>query len=276
MESQYLKQSLAKLATLKARSEEIDSKENRERTRTQYSLQPGGEYPAMCGQFMGLIMGAHWDIESATRSAERLEVIDREHERLVTILEGLDIDLDEEALAALEVLAKNSHDYKSERRELASAINKAIRETQESERQIEQDDATEKLAAAGFVLDDEHEAWNRNREQVRIELTNGRESRYKWEYETSEPLHQIETGISGDFARLLALITPSQSASASTVTETPTERKRRHERECGGTMHGVGAPDPESCAEFTCDNCDYVHNVNDEVVIGRFERVVKP
>ena len=58
---------------------------------------------------------------------------------------------------------------------------------------------------------------------------------------------------------------PSKPGGASTVTETPAERKRRHANECGGTLRGFGAPDPESCAEFVCDTCDYVYNVNDEV-----------
>lgn len=221
----YLKERLAKLAELKPASDRIGSEENRKAIAATMAGITQNAYPAMLGELMGRVFAADWDVSAALRYAERLEVIEREHERLITIFEGLDIDLDEEALTALEVLAKNSHDYKSERRELASAINKAVREALQSERDIEQDDATEKLAAAGFVLDDEHEAWDRGREQVRIELTNGRESRYKWEYETSEPIHRIETGISGGFARLLALITPAQPVSSSTVTETPTDSR---------------------------------------------------
>lgn len=261
MESQYLKQSLAKLATLKARSEEIDSKENRERTRTQYNLKPGGEYPAMCGQFLGLIMGAHWDIESATRSAERLEVIDREHERLISIFEGLDIDLDESALAALELMNKrtwgkydsgNVYDnspYRSERSALSAAFSKAIADVQESEREFEYEQAMEALEKTGFVLDEETEEWRRGVERVTV----GRQyknhvSAYPWTYDGFD-LNGVgvgDSGTSGDFHRLLALITPSQPGSASTVTETPTEP----EIEMGGCEAiGVGGIHSDGYAE---------------------------
>lgn len=37
---------------------------------------------------------------------------------------------------------------------------------------------------------------------------------------------------------------------------------------CNGTMIGIGAPEPESCAEFACDTCNYVRNLNDEFVTG--------
>ncbi len=33
---------------------------------------------------------------------------------------------------------------------------------------------------------------------------------------------------------------------------------------CGGRLIGMGATDPEACAEFVCDTCDYRRNLNEE------------
>ena len=228
MTSTYLKESLAKLATLKSRGERIDSVENRAELRATYPLTPGNEYPAMCGQYIGLLMGAHWDIETALRSAERLEVIDREHERLVSIFEALDIDLDEETLTSLELMGRDA-EWKDARRGISFAISSAVRNVQEGERDIEHDNATDALLAAGFVFDEETDSFTRGPERVIITLTNGRECRYEWTYEhlgaATLPLNHeasateayllkhygasgIHSGKSGEFSRLLELIQP--------------------------------------------------------------------
>lgn len=220
MESTYLKESLAKLATLNSCGEKIDSIENRAELRSTYNLKPGDEYPGMCGQYIGLLMGAHWNIESCLRSAERLEVIDREHERLVTIFEALGIDLDEETLSTLELIGKD-REYKDQCRSVRVAITQICADVQADEREIEHDQATDALIAGGFTHDEEIDAFCRSSEVVTVTLVNGRECRYEWQY---QPKYQpnggsglsIETGKSGDFHRLLALIAPAP-------VETPTE-----------------------------------------------------
>lgn len=212
MESTYLKKRLATLATLKERSAQIDTEVGRAELRVTYSLRPGEEYAAMCGRYIGMITGAHWGIEAAQQSANHLEIIERGYERLVTIFESLDINLDEEAMTALETLGKPGYQY--ERHVLATAIDTAIRETQESERDNEKDATVESLLAVGFVIDDEDDSYVRGHEQVRINLVNGRECRYRWEYETSEPVQRIETGKSGEFSRLMNFVAVRQSVPA--------------------------------------------------------------
>lgn len=180
----------------------------------EYAIKNNGKpcYPSMVGA-LGAIVGT---IAVYVRSASEWTVdhivpAEREAERLVTILEGLDIELDEESLAALEALIRNQDEYRSEIRALSGAFQKAVRETIINERELEQQNATEALASAGFVLNDEDgETWARESERVLIELTNGRESRYRWGY-SSEATGISDHGVSGEFHRLLRLITPVNS-----------------------------------------------------------------
>ena len=169
-------------------------------------------YPSMVGA-LGAIAGS---IAISARSAsewtaDHIVPAEREAERLMAILEGLDIDLNEESLSALEAMIKNQDEYRSEIRALSGAFQKAVCETQVTERELEQQNATEALTAAGFVLNDEDgETWQNDSLNLRvtIELTNGHESRYKWEVagcEQNQYAH-VDSGVSGEFHRLLALI----------------------------------------------------------------------
>lgn len=163
-------------------------------------------YPSMVGALEAVIRSSVIYATTAKQwVTNHIEPAEREAQRLVSILEGLGIDTEEETLATLELIASDNT-YRDERRQLRSVFSRVITEAQESQRESEKDDATDAITATGFAFDEEADNWNRGNEQIRIELTNGNESRYKWEYETSDPLHRVETGVSGEFSRLLALI----------------------------------------------------------------------
>ena len=232
MQSTYLKERLAKLAELKPASERIGSEENRKAIA---ATMAGGitqnAYPAMLGELMGRVMAADWDVSAALNLAERLEVIETQYERLVSIFESLELNMDESDLVALELMGKRTwtghprpfenSPYKSERHELSSAFNKAIAEVQESEREFEHEQATDALTAAGFVLNEDNEEWERGTESVQITMMyKNHVTNYAWRMDRGG---EVDSGNSGDFRRLMALITPLQPVSASTVTETPTE-----------------------------------------------------
>lgn len=145
-------------------------------------------------------------------------------ERIVSALESIGVNLDEEDVVSLELLA-TLPDADYERRGLAGYINKAVTENASEARDNEQENAIASLITAGFVLNDEDgETWTRDNATVTIELTNGREYRYRWEYATGpaddfpalDDLRPIacHSGVSGEFHRLLKLITPDGSDSA--------------------------------------------------------------
>lgn len=143
-------------------------------------------------------------------------------ERIVSALESIGVNLDETDIEALERIASGAA-TDPDRGMLRDSINEAIREDQEFWREHEQQSAIEALTAAGFVLNDEDgETWTRDNEMVQIELTNGRESRYKWGYAETEShkglslatgqpatmtrLIRGDSGVSGEFSRLISLI----------------------------------------------------------------------
>jgi hypothetical protein len=210
MYTEYLKKSLGRLAELKGKSDRIGSAENRDAIK---AANVGGIsdaiYPSMCGQLEGLIMAANWDVRIAQQNAERLEVIERDHYRFVSILESLGIDIDEETLSALELIGKDTT-YRDHMRDIRSAVNKAISDVQWTERDYEHDQAGEALKTAGFTVDEDGETWTRGEERVSITLENGREARYAWGYESKDngtvPGYKTDEGKSGEFHRLIALI----------------------------------------------------------------------
>lgn len=130
-------------------------------------------------------------------------------ERIVSALESIGVNLDEEDIQGLEWIAELNRTH-SERSFLRDHLNRAIRESQWDRRETEHKEAIDALTTAGFVLNDEDGTWNKDGVTVKIELTNGRESRYKWEYERHDPkgvwqsIHN--SGVSGEFHRLLKLI----------------------------------------------------------------------
>ena len=105
MYSSYLKESLAKLATLRTDADQIGSEQNRKVITEMFAgTFASSPYPGMFGQLIGRCWQAHYDVETAQRNAGRLEVIEREYERLIAIFEALSVDLDEEAPPALGAL----------------------------------------------------------------------------------------------------------------------------------------------------------------------------
>ena len=150
----------------------------------------------------------------------RIEANERAAERLQSILEALDIDLDEDALAALELIGKRTWSngvgvyetspYQDERRSISRAINKTIVLVQESEREREHDETTDALMVAGFVYQGDDDCFDRGNQRVTVTLTNGRECRYAWEFQdnTSGDQVMVDSGKSGEFSRLLELIAP--------------------------------------------------------------------
>lgn len=130
------------------------------------------------------------------------------NERIVNALESIGVNLDETDICALELLAKDPN-YSEYRTELYEDFNKQTAHVQDAERDHEQGQATEALAAAGFALDDEDgETWTKERVTVKVECIHPAESRYRWEYYNG---HICEIGVSGEFHRLLKLITPVDS-----------------------------------------------------------------
>lgn len=134
-------------------------------------------------------------------------------ERIVSALESIGVNLDEEDIQALEGIAaiRGSgplHDYTLGT--IAEHLNNAIGDWQEATREEEQENAVEALVAAGFVLDDEDgETWTKDGVTVKIECVHPAESRYKWEclHDTNNPIGTgVSSGVSGEFHRLLALI----------------------------------------------------------------------
>ena len=156
-----------------------------------------------------------WAIESLIPEINRLERIER-------ALESIGVNLDEEDITALELLA-GKDDYGFDRNKLRSEINATIGDIQDSERELEQEQALEALAKSGFVLnDDDGETWTKDNVTVKIELIDGSKCQYRWEYESGpeddfpglndfRPIRSA-SGLSGEFHRLLALIGQSVSS----------------------------------------------------------------
>lgn len=222
MTSKYLKESLVKLATLRTDAERIGSDENRDAIKKDMC---GGftydAYPAMFGQLTGRVQNAEYDILAAQRYADTLEATERDYERLISILEALDIETDEETLSALELMSKRewatgnrvfeTSKYKSERRAVALAVSNAVNTVLEGEVEYEQENATDELTKAGFVLNDDDQ-WTRDQERIVIERAatlkhQPRRTCYTWSW-CDMASGTFESGRSGDFHRLLALIAP--------------------------------------------------------------------
>lgn len=218
MESTYLKERLERIASeASAVVVQVNSEAFQEAARAAYgpNSQHASHYPAASG---GLTFGLQRAGGQAATIAQtivpRIEVIEREHQRLVSIFESLDIELDEETLATLELIGGRSCNdaYKEPRRDIRNAINKAVRETQEAERDYEHDQATDGLIAAGFACNEADGNFTRGNETVVITLVSGRECRYEWGYEREAVIDVCgfvsDSGKSGEFSRLLSLINP--------------------------------------------------------------------
>lgn len=136
-------------------------------------------------------------------------------ERIVSALESIGVNLDEEDIEALEGIASDL--TSGHREDMRESLNEWIGDWQQLAREREQQNAIDIMTSAGFVLNDEDgETWTRGNETVKLELTNGRESRYSWTYGFYHEDDDIDAdyGVSGEFHRLLKLITPDNSDSA--------------------------------------------------------------
>lgn len=221
MESTYLKERLECLAKEAAEAVTlVTSDDFRAAAKSAYDGWPYlSHYPAAAGVLeasLGILAGNL--IGLAAQVVSRIEIMEREHERFISIFEALDVELDQKTLATLELIGKRTWStdgkcretspYRDERRAISNAVAKAVADAQSSERGYEHDQATDALVAAGFEYDEEEDAFRRGAELARITLVNGRECRYSWEYDTSDPNGLRDSGKSGEFHRLLALIAP--------------------------------------------------------------------
>lgn len=227
MESTYLKYRLLRLVKEATESVALVNSESfRFRIPYEGTGARPSHYPAASGVLEVQLATTGREIAALVNNTlPRLEAIEREHERLVSIFEALDIDLDEDALAALELIGKrtwkkgrDASPYLDERRQIIHAFSKAIANVQESERENEHENAADALIAAGFVYDEENECFARGDERVTVTLTNGRECRYEWQHQrdVNGDFTGDDSGKSGEFHRLLSLI-------ASEVKETSVE-----------------------------------------------------
>ncbi len=122
-------------------------------------------------------------------------------ERIVSALESIGVNLDETDIVALEQLAKDGNGYER----MGSSINQTIDEWQHESRDQEAWDTEEVLRKSGFVVNDEdEETWVRDGVTVKIECAHLAESKYKWSIEQDGG--GFDSGVSGEFHRLLALI----------------------------------------------------------------------
>lgn len=195
MYSDYLKEQLERIVAIKDEIAKADA-----------IFTSGDKYPSICGWLQATIKSASADAERAIAwLTEHIAPAEKQAERLVSILENIGVNLDEDDLVALETLGKD-HEYRHDRNTLAEAINAMIANVQESERDIEHNQATDALLAAGFVFDEQSDSFVRDGECAIITLTNGRQSRYEWRFENASG--EVDSGKSGSFSRLIALIAP--------------------------------------------------------------------
>lgn len=211
----YLKSRLESIIALTARMAAIEA----EAERLAFS-----RYAFEAGAFKAMVEGAVRDAKSALDwLTEHVVPAERDAERLASLFEDIGIDLDSDALYALERLGKRewtdrpngsrieTSPYRSDRIQLANAFSSIIRQVQEGEREREHDTAHDALLAAGFVYDEDSDSFlDRAGNRATITLTNGRECRYEWRFESASG--DVDSGKSGEFHRLLALIQPNAQA----------------------------------------------------------------
>ena len=212
MYTERLKEELGRIADGKNEIERI----NREHNPRAEGANIGTAYACQAGALQARV-GIMADVAASALRwvTEYVEPAEREAQRLESILEALGVDLDEETLATLELIGKQTYDektnrenspYRGERCAIANMIGEQVRSVRANERDFEHDQADMALRAAGFTYNEDDETYTRGADLVRIELTNGRECRYQW-------IGMGDSGVSGEFHRLLALIAaPSQAS----------------------------------------------------------------
>ena len=202
--SDFMKNTVAKITAHSSRPDEIralaDAKQDGYGNDTE-----GRIYPAMFGGLSGACSTLRYDISTLTLESFADGV--RRLERIVSALESIGVNLDEEDIVALEGIARNYGE--PNRDDLRDALNTATTEWREEQRENEQAHAIEALIAAGFALDDlDGETWTRGDLRVTIECVHPAESMYRWEAAgcAQNQYAYIDSGKSGDFHRLIHLI----------------------------------------------------------------------
>jgi len=201
---------LAGIAEIEAAFALIESPEFAEESKRKY---PGMSImPTQLGHLIGVIkiMGtsklqhAAWDAEQALPEIAWAE-------RCAAICESLGID--EDNIAHLETLM-NEKRYRSDAGNLTEKIRDQAGEVQDDSREFEYEDAHDKLADAGFLLDLEDEDFLvRGSERVHIEIKHAKISHDFW-YEFTLEVAGVETlrGKSGEFPALLAAVGINQDS----------------------------------------------------------------
>jgi hypothetical protein len=197
----HLKTTLEGIASLRGEIAAIDARHAK-------SASGSPCYPSMCGALQATIGFAADQATSALKwTTDHVAPAEAEAQRLVSILEALGIDLDEETLVTLELIGKDDS-YKEARRDIRNAVNRSVSDTQWCERDYEHDRATDALIDAGFIHIEDEDYFDRDAQRVTVTLANGREARYEWELQDNASGEQVtvDSGKSGSFSRLIALI----------------------------------------------------------------------
>lgn len=171
-------------------------------------------YPVLFGRLHMEVTRMSYRAENLTEVIRDLELM----ERLLAVMERFEVyanigfrgEDNTRELRLLEILAEND-EYDYERRQLESAIAKALNGVEESEWEKEYEGAIETMEAAGFerVEDDILDGWRRTVdgvvEEVVIEIVRkNRDFGYKFEYEKKLPSGAVLlNGKSGEFKKLL-------------------------------------------------------------------------
>lgn len=214
MTTKYLTKSIDRIQALVERGKQIESAEHR----AELAARDRDVYPQLTGELSALLtILVAGEVVLLKHHAESLAAMEREHQRWLTILDNLDLQLDERELAALELMGTDT-EYRHYRDELRDSVFDRIRDVIESEADYERENAIEKLAVSGFALDDDSEEWIREGDRVAIEYipqpkhTSGYTT-YRWTLTRASG--EVESGQTGDFARLLELF----GANAAQTTE---------------------------------------------------------
>lgn len=201
--SKYLRASLDRAAEIGSNLKRIESDENRKAMQLRHGTT--SVYPGMFGELSAVIRIAEGDIASALRQVEHVERL----ERIASAFESLDIDLSDESLKALELLASERR-YRHEQETLSEKIKEVIFDICEQERELEYQESCKSIEASGFTesADESDSNFTRGHESIRLGTDYRNDcTTYTWElYRKGVP---IASGKSGEFSRLLSAISPA-------------------------------------------------------------------
>lgn len=181
--------------------ERIESKDNRDQMKARHGLD--GVYPSMFGELSAVITVRSINVEAANLAIGAVERL----ERIEAIFLDLDIDLGDESLKALELLASERR-YRHEQGSLTEKINSTVADILDQERERERDDAQHFIEKQGFVFDYDADTWIRESETITLTFSSptNQATSYGWTLERGGVA--VDAGKSGDFWRLLTCISP--------------------------------------------------------------------